>query len=357
MTQITIKQLADICGVAVSTVSRAMNGRADVNPETRARIQAAAAEHGYLPNTSARSLKISRTNTIAVIIQGETSPLLLQILGLLEADFADLGYGLVLTHVADGSAHAHAVARIVSERKYDGVIFLGRYGDQAADGSRLGESLAQVGVPMVFCTTADFSGSTWQHSSVSVDDLSGSYELTRHLINLGHRRIACVSEGIRGDGQHVWALRVAGYRRALDEAGIEIDPGLILPAAKPSNIYSMSNGYESIRQHLALAGADFTAILGICDAVAVGAMRAVHEAGLRVPQDCSVTGFDDLEVARHVTPTLTTIAQPLESIAATTARVLLASLANPKAAPEQIWLRGRLIERESTAPSSRVAGH
>lgn len=353
MTQITIRQLAEICGVAVSTVSRAMNDRSDINPETRRRILTAAADHGYVPNTSARSLKITSTNTIAVIIQGETSPLLLQILHLLEPALADHGYGLVLTHVAEGSAHAQVVSRIVTERKFDGVIFLGRYGDQTGDHSRLGESLAQVGVPMVFCTTADFSGSAWQHSSVSVDDRIGSYELTRYLIELGHTRIACVGNGLRGDGQHVWALRVAGYQQALVDAGIQPDPGLLLPAALPSNIYSITNGYESMRERMDRGPADFSAVVCICDAVAVGVMRALAESGVRVPEDCSVTGFDDLELARFVTPPLTTLAQPLEDIVSTTARAMVLALENPSAVPEQIWLRGRLVTRESTA--ARVA--
>lgn len=349
MSQITIKELAEICGVAVSTVSRAMNDRSDVNPETRNRILAAAREHGYIPNTSARSLKISSTNTIAVIIQGETSPLLLQLLGLLEASLASLGYGLMLSHVSDGSAHADTVARIVNERKFSGVVFLGRYGDEThGGGPDLGRNLAQIGVPMVFCTTADFAGAPWSHSSVSVDDREGSYELTRHLIGLGHRRIGFVGGHDRGDRQHVWALRLAGYREALAEAGLNSE-GLLIPAANPGALYSMENGYLSTKHYLAEHGKDFTALVSVCDAVAVGTVRALHEAGLAVPQDCSVTGFDDLDLAQFTSPTLTTISQPLEDIAATTARVLLLALDQPMASAEQIWIRGHLVPRESTA--------
>lgn len=349
MSQITIKELAELCGVAVSTVSRAMNDRSDVNPQTRARILAAAEKYGYIPNTSARSLKISSTNTIAVIIQGETSPLLLQILSLLESSLADHGYGLILSHVSDGSAHAATIARMVNERKYSGVVFLGRYGDEMSGGGPdLGRNLAEIGVPMVFCTTADFSGSTWNHSSVSVDDRAGGYELTRYLLDAGHRRIAFVGAQEKGDRQHVWALRNAGYRDALLEAGLEVDPTLILPAAHARGIYTMESGYESTRAHLESHGVDFTAMVAVCDAVAVGAIRALHEAGLQVPRDCSVTGFDDLDIARYSTPSLTTIAQPLEDIAATTARVLLLAVDQPDSVAEQVWVRGRLVTREST---------
>lgn len=349
MAQITIKELAEICGVAVSTVSRAMNDRSDVNPETRERILAAARKYGYEPNTSARSLKIASTHAIAVITQGEISPLLLQLHSLLEAALEDRGYGLVLSHVAEGSAHAETVARIVNDRKFDGVIFLGRYGVQAEDHAKLGERLARLDVPMVFCTTADFARSAWGHSSVSVDDLGGTYALTQRLAELGHHRIAYVSDGARGDAQQVWALRVAGYEKALRDAGIEPDPALLLAPALPLNVYSMTNGYEAVKRHLAESGANFTALVSTCDAVAVGAIRALTEAGLSVPQDCSVTGFDDLELARYITPPLTTLRQPLEDIAAATVRVLMVALENPKAAPEQIWLRGQVVERGSTA--------
>lgn len=347
--QITITELAEICGVAVSTVSRAMNDRSDVSPRTRDRILAAAAEQGYVPNISARSLKITSAKLIAAIIQGETSPLLLELSGLLESQLAEHGYGLVLAQVAKGSAHAETVARIVNERKYAGVIFLGRYGDEDhGEGPDLGRSLGRIGVPMVFCTTADFSGVPWTHSSVSVDDKAGGYELTSQLLALGHRRIAFVSECEPADGQHVWALRLAGYRQALVESGVADEAGLVLPAALPSANYSMANGYESVRQHLATQGLTFTALVAICDSVAVGAIRALREAGFQVPADCAVTGFDDLDIARYTTPSLTTIAQPLAEIAATTARVLLLAIEKPGLAPEQIWIRGRLIEREST---------
>ena len=354
MPQITIRELAELCGVAVSTVSRDMTDRSEVSPRTRERVLAAAAEHGYVPNVSARSLKITSTKLIAAVIQGETSPLLLELFGLLGTQLAERGYGLTLTQVADDSAHADTVARVVNERKHAGVVFLGRYGDQDhGEGPDLGRSLAQIGVPMVFCTTADFSGVSQMHSSVSVDDRAGGYQLTRHLLDLGHRRIAFASEGEAVDSQHVWALRLAGYRQALAGAYGSPERGLVLPAALPAANYSMANGHESVRRQLAAHGLTFTALVCSCDAVAVGATRALIEAGYQVPGDCSVTGFDDLDIARYTTPSLTTVAQPLADIAATTARVLLLAVEQPGAAPEQICIRGHLIERESSGPRRR----
>ncbi len=351
MAGITIKELAERCGVAVSTVSRAMNDRSDVNPATRARILAAAREYGYVPNTSARSLKISSTRAIAVIIQGETSPLLVQVLGLLETTLGEQGYDVMLSHISDRSAHAGTVERIVYERKFGGVIFLGRYGDRArGNAPELSRSLARIEVPLVFCTTADFSGSPSLHSSVSVDDYSGSYELTRRLLDLGHRRIAFGGGGGEYDRQHAWALRFSGYRSALEDAGLEVDPSLVIPSVSPDQLYTMANGHESTRAWLAAGPPDFTAIMGMCDAVAIGIGRALHEAGLGVPADCSLTGFDGLDIARYCIPSLTTVRQPLEDIARATARVLLSAVSQPGHATEQLWIRGELVEAESTAP-------
>lgn len=353
MSGITIKQLAQICGVAASTVSRAMNDRADVNPETRARILAAAEKHGYVPNASARSLKISAAQAVAVIIQGEMGPLFLDLLTSLETVLSDAGYGTFLSHVPDARAHASTVERLVNDGKFSGVVFLGRYGDRAdVNASALSRELARINVPIVFCTTADFSDLPSQHSSVSVDDYAGSYALTQHLIELGHRKIAFGGAAAGRDTQHPWALRFSGYLSALRDAGVDVDPRLTIPSAKPEELYTMANGYESTRAWLAADPPSFTAIVASCDAAAIGIGRALHEAGLRVPEDCSVTGFDGLDMARFTTPTLTTIRQPLTEIAETTVRVLLSAISESVHSTEQIWIRGEVVVGESTGPTS-----
>lgn len=352
MAGISIKELAEICGVAVSTVSRAMNDRSDVNPETRARILAAAREHGYLPNSSARSLKIAATRSVVVIIQGETGQLLYQVLGLLEQNLGDEGYDTIVSHVPDARAHASTVERIVGDGKFSGVVFLGRYGDRvdrrAPDLSR---RLAAIDVPMVFCTTGEFSDSPGPHSSVSVDDSAGVYEIVRHLLDLGHRNIAFGTAGDSSFTRHPWALRLKGYRAALAEAGIEPDPRLVIPSVNPQRLYTMGDGCDSARAWLKSTPPPFSAIVGACDATAIGMGRALHEAGIRVPEDCSLTGFDGLETASFVIPSLTTLRQPLETIAQISSRIMLSAMSDAPRATEQVWIRGDLIVGESTAPA------
>ncbi len=353
MAEMTIKELARICGVAVSTVSRAMNDRSDVNPTTRARIRAAAERYGYVPNASARRLKIGTTRTITVIIQGEFGQLLIEVLEHLEQAFADAGYDMTMSHIADQHAHAATVERIVREGKYGGVVFLGRYGSADREASAaLSRRLAEIDVPMVFCTTPDYSGSVALHSSISVDDHSGARDLVTHLIERGHRRIAFLGAGDEHDREHAWALRLSGYRSGLEGAGIPYDPELVIASAMPGQIYTMVNGYESTRRWLsggATVGVDAgaTALFAVCDAAAIGAARAVSEAGLRVPDDISLVGFDGLDIAEYYVPRLTTIVQPVAELAQSTARVLMSTMDDPGRAREQVWIRGRLVTGES----------
>lgn len=348
MAEMTIRELADICGVAVSTVSRAMNDRSDVSPETRERIRAAAQRYGYVPNASARRLKIGSTQTISVIVQGELGQLVIEMLAHLEDAFDDAGFDTTLQHVSEQHAHAATVERIVREGKYGGVVFLGRYGSADRDlSAQLIRRLAGIDVPMVFCTTPDYSGADALHSSISVDDRAGAYDLTSHLIASGHRRIAFVGSGDERDRAHPWALRLAGYRDALQRADIEPDDRLVVRSVIPSQAYSIANGYESVHAWLPGAPRDVTAMMAVCDAAALGTARALSEAGTRVPEDCSLVGFDGLDLAKYYVPRITTIAQPISEIAQSTVRVLLATIRQPSRAIEQVWIRGRLVEGES----------
>lgn len=352
MSEITIKELARICGVAVSTVSRAMNDRSDVNPETRARIVAAAQAHGYVPNSMARRLKIGSSDTIAVFIQGEFGQMLMETFERLEIELGKRGFDTTIAHISEQQHdHASIVERVVRGGRFAGVVFLGRYGSADREASaQLSRRLAEIDVPMVFCTTSDYSGVEVQRSWVSVDDASGARDLTAHLIARGHRRIGFIGAGRERDHEHAWALRLSGYGAALRDAEIESDDSLIVGSAIESQVYTMRNGYESLRRWLRRdpdSAWGVTAFVAACDAVAIGAARALDEAGLSVPGDVSLVGFDGLDVAEYSRPRLTTLEQPIEAIAETTARLLVETIRSPHRHVEQVWIRGRLIERES----------
>lgn len=349
---ITIKELAELCGVSISTVSRAMNARADVNPETRASILQAAEKYGYVPNTAARTLKLPAPRTVAVIVQGETSELLIQLLGLMDEALELAGYETFLCHVSDRKANAQTVQSLVVGGNHAGVIFLGRYGDADGENSpELSRSLAQLEVPFVFCTTTDFSTATSPRPAITVDDVGGAGRLTEHLLDLGHRHIAyaLVNTQSSHSSEHAWMLRYRGYLQALESLGVPANPVLRIPAKDRSQLYSMSNAYRSTQAWIEETTDPFTAVVASCDAVGVGVMRALAESGRPVPECVSVTGFDGLEFGRYAQPSLTTLVQPIEQIAKATINALLASLSNNPVDPVHQAIQGEIFLGESTS--------
>jgi len=157
----------------------------------------------------------------------------------------------------------------------------------------LSRRLARIDVPMVFCTTSDYSSSGAMHSFVSADDQRGAADLTRYLIERGHRRIAFVGAGPENDAGHAWAQRLAGYRNALADAGIPQDPGLIIRAAVPERLYTLENGFDSLATRLMEGMIDFTALVAVCDEVAIGAAGALREASgsRRTARSSATTGW------------------------------------------------------------------
>ena len=351
MSSITITELAERCGVAVSTVSRAMNERTGISPRTRERILQVARETGYVPNAAAKNLKISSTRTVAVVFQGWTSELSNHILGVVRDQLADAGLDLHPVHVSDQDANTATIIRLTTERRLAGLVFLGRFGNKLVpDDPSLADYLAGVGIPVVFCTAMGLLDGA---PSVSVDDKSGAAELTRHLLAPGHRRIAFgpASAGFSLESDHAWALRYQGYRDALAHAGIAPEDGWLIPSADPEDIYTMDNGYASV--HAWLAGGEVphgvTAIVTTCDAAALGALRAAHDRGLTVPGDVSVTGFDGLDFGRYCVPSVTTVVQPTEEIARETSRYLVRAITEGRQEFSPLSIRGELLVGESTA--------
>lgn len=350
---ITIKELADLCDVSIATVSRAMNARADVNPQTRARILKAAEEYGYVPNSAARSLKLPVAKTIAVIVQGQTSELLIRLLGMIDEELEEAEFETLLFHVSDRKANAQTIVNLVTGGSFSGVIFLGRYGQ--ADGANtpeLSRSLSLLEIPIAFCTTTDFSNSPSLHASVTVDDIAGATVVTEHLLKLGHRSIAFAlfEPTAPTSSGHAWMLRYRGFRQAMERAEAEVRDELLIPGADPGEPYSMSNAHLSTTKWLAQSPTEFTAVVASCDAVGIGVMRALSDAGLRVPEDVSVVGFDGLEFSHYSQPSLTTLVQPLEEIAQRTVDALLRQLAYPYQQPQSVTVDGTLWVGESTAP-------
>lgn len=338
----TIKDIARICGVGVSTVSRAINNHPDINPKTKEMILRVIQEYNYIPNNSARNLKRSSARAIAVLIKGIANPFFASMLNSLEQETRKKKYTFILQKVDENENELDLAIELVKEKKLNGIIFLG------GPFSHTCEKLKQLDVPFVISTSrlnnadVDQDGVRW--SSVSVDDYAESYKMVAYLCRLGHKKIAILAAGKKDES--IGKLRYEGYLQALKDHGIVPDENLICHMEKKLDSYDMQTGYR-LMQQLLKKKSKFTAVYAISDSLAIGACRAISEAGKMIPGDYSVAGFDGQEIGSFYTPTLTTIRQPVEDMAKVTIELLFHIL-NKGKTHEMIFLPGELLEREST---------
>ena len=339
MAEITIVEIAKRCGVGVSTVSRAINNHSDINPETKKKIMAVIKETGYIPNNSARNLKRTDAKCIAVLVKGITNPFFSPMIEVVEQEVDKRGYALVLRHVEAYENEVDVALELEKEKRLRGIIFMGGSAKHPA------EKMKQLNVPIVFATIGsdisdDFNRNAY--STVSVDDEKESFKMVEHLIKLGHERIAIMAEG--SDQPSVVQLRLKGYLAALKANDISVDDKLIRYVDK--RIYTMANGYDAAKA-LIDSGEKFTALYCISDVLAIGALRAFADAGIRVPEDVSVAGFDGQELSEFCIPRLTTIRQPLVDISKETIRLIL-DIIDKDSGHRHIIFPGELIQGEST---------
>ncbi len=312
----TIKDIARICGVAVSTVSRAINDHPDINKETKAQIMQAISEHNYIPNNSARNLKRSESNTIAVLIKGISNSFFSTMLKVFENDILREKNSILLYRVEEHEDEIEIALLLEKEKRLKGIIFLGGYFFQSE------EKLKQLKVPFILST----GGASEKidkncYSYVAVDDFQESYKMVDYLCKLGHKRIATISAP--PDDESIGKLRLEGYIKALEDNHIPFDQSLVCyNEDEELDTFSMKYGYE-VTKKLLLSGTDFTAIFAISDSMAVGACKAIFEMGKKVPEDYSVAGYDGMDITFYYQPSITTIRQPVEEMAEETMRILL----------------------------------
>jgi DNA-binding LacI/PurR family transcriptional regulator len=338
-----IADVARAAGVSKTAVSFAFNSPDRLSVETAERIREVAGTLGYRPNPVARMLTQRQTMTLGVL-----TPQALAVIfsnpffalfseGVAQAA-EDLGYELHFISPLHGS-----LEQAVGRATVDGVVAIGL---SAAHPEV--EQIQAAGLPMVLVDADDLP----EHSSVVVDDEAGARAAAEHLLSLGHRDLLVIAvEGPAspsGDRQRhgVTERRLRGYRTALGAAGIELPEDRIVAARA-----SIEGGASAFEQAWA-GGFRPTGVLAMSDAMAIGAMRAARELGLRTPGDLSVVGFDDIDLAAHVDPPLTTVHQPIRQKGADAVRLLVAEVEQRGAAlPEHLRLETRLIVRASTGPA------
>ena len=330
----TIKDVAKHAGVSTMTVSRVINNTGYIRSETRERVEQAIVALGYLPNALARSLRFKQTKTIALVLTDITNPFFTTVARGVEDAAGAQSFSVLFCNTDESESAEGEYLSILLQKQVDGVLLV-----PSSNESRAIPLLRARGVPVV---TLDRRVNDPSVDTVRGDSERGAYELVRHLIGLGHTRIAVLT----GTPSVSTAIdRVAGYRRALSEAGVGIDPRLIC-----SDDFSTEGGYRTTQQLLALDPRP-TAIFGGNNFIAFGAFRAMRQAGLQVPEDISLVAFDDLPESWLITPFLTTVNQPAYAIGQQATELLFDRLeGRGSPAARMIVLPGELIVRSSSAP-------
>ncbi|MFE9693937.1 LacI family DNA-binding transcriptional regulator [Micromonospora sp. NPDC005806] len=327
-----LKDVAERAGVSVKTVSNVVNGYQHVRADTRARVEQAITELNYRPNLSARNLRKGRTGVIALAVPELDIPYFAELARHVVTAAAEHGWTVLIDQTGGGPEQERKAASGIGDHMIDGLIF--------SPLALTADDLTGLdGMPMVLLGERVDHGPA---DHVVVDNVAAAREITAHLVGLGRRRIAAIGAQRTPEGVSA-RLRLAGYTAALADAGLGYDERLVAPASA----WHRADGAAAMR-HLLSSGVRPDAVFCFNDTLALGALRALHEAGLRVPEDVAVAGFDDIEDGRFSIPTLSTVAPDKERIARLAVEVLAGRVAGDRdAPPRELVAPHRLALRES----------
>lgn len=334
----TIKDVAAKAGVSYQTVSRVINNKSDVTAETRRRVQQAIETLNFRPSLAARSLPRRRFFVIGLIIPYEADylfrdPHLLNQISGIDAESNARDYNVLLSTAGNSDSGLEAFKRFIRNQVADGALVI-----ETASSKEGGDLLASQDYPYV---SLGYDPSHPDGYFVHSDDRRGAREVTRHLVEKGHRRIGIINGPSTGA---VAALeeRLIGHQQVLAEAGISFGPELMVYGD-----YTRLSGQIATEKLLALPNPP-TAIFALNDRMAMGAIRALHTANLRVPGDVAVVGFDDIPTAADFSPALTTIRQPSKAIGQMAARMLFQLIDGESVEEKEVTLPAELIVRQTS---------
>ncbi|HEX4811128.1 MAG TPA: LacI family DNA-binding transcriptional regulator [Nonomuraea sp.] len=338
-----LKDVAERAGVSIKTVSNVVNGHPHVSPGTRARVEAAIAELSYRPNLSARNLRSGRSGVVALAVPDLDNPYFAELATHVISAADRRGWTVLIDQTQGEAAKERLVVAGIRSHLIDGLLFsplalTRRDLTDRADGTPmvlLGERIA--GTP---------------HDHVAIDNVAAARAATLHLAGLGRRRIAALGAQRTPAGATA-RLRLKGYRQALAEAGLPVDPALI--AHIP--VWHRTGGAAAMSALLELRRSDPPdAVFCFNDAIALGALRVLLSRGYQVPDDVMLIGFDDIEDGRFATPTLSTVSPDKALIAESAVELLAARLAGSPERPQEVRVPHRLAPRESSTGSMRGTG-
>ena len=316
--------------MSFQTVGKVLNGKGSVSPETRERILDAARGLGYVPNALARSLVTQSTCTIGIVASDLSDAVLARFVVGAEREARRRGHGVLIGSIDREGTDAERYLRMLLERRVDGILTAA---PQMERDARIGE-LLRDSVPAVSIHRVPGGGV----SLVGSDHVETALLATRHLLGLGHRRVATVTGS---PDRQVTSHRLRGYRSALAEAGVELDPTLV-----ERGYWEADGAYEATLRLLDRTRG-ITAVYAQNDTMALGVLSALHERGIAVPEDCAVVGCDDIPIAAHAIPPLTTVHIPFFETGETAVRLLLGRISGEKSRPRPVLLPVRLERRVS----------
>lgn len=306
----TIKDIARLSGYSVGTVSRVLNGSPNVSEDAKRRVEAVVKEHDFKLNSNAKHLKQQTSSGIAIIVKGTQNMLFASLVEQLQGLIREKGFACLIYYIDEDDNEVEQALQVCRERHPRGILFLG---STLEDFRR---QFSPITIPCVLVTNSAADLGFPNLSSVSTDDAAGAEQAIGHLLSLGHRKIGVLAGKM--DLSRAASTRYEGCLRAFAAHGIPFDPERQLVMAR----FALGSGYDAMAALLDKMP-DLTAVFAMSDVMAVGAVRAIRDRGLRVPGDVSIIGYDGIDLGRYLTPQLTTIRQHRDTIAHRSVEILL----------------------------------
>jgi LacI family transcriptional regulator len=330
MEYITLRMVAEKAGVSVNTASRAINNKPDINQETKKRIFKVAQELGYVRNNTAVALRTKKTGTIGVVIEDNRNPFYAEVLNGMEVAAREKNYHIILTNTQKDYKKEEEAINLLLAKRVDGLLI-----DPVQDRDDDINSLVEANIPFVV-VGRDFENI--ELDAVYNDEVKGGFLATKYLIKKGHKRIALIDGFLYKSPAKG---RLEGYKKALKKYGISMDDALVSVGD-----IDVKDGYERTKQMLE-KDLDFTAIFAYNDMMAFGAMQAIREKGLRIPEDIGLVGYDDIPFCSLMDPALTTIRLKKQELGIECVKLLLSRINGNRKKPKKIILDLDIIVRKT----------
>ncbi|MGL4452788.1 MAG: LacI family DNA-binding transcriptional regulator [Sarcina sp.] len=328
-----IKDIAKIAGVSVSTVSRVLNNSEEVSDSTKENILAIIKEYNYIPNNSARNLKLIKSNTIGVVVHSGYNPFFYELINIINVGLVNKGFNMVAQFMDSNKDSLLFIREFVKEKRLDGLICIGINFSEADI-----EIIKSINTPIVGISSNISDKVDGYVSNINIDDFASAYDTVKYLEELGHKDIAIIGSISKED--RCGNVRMQGYEKAHKDLNLRTKKSF-----KEFGNYTFETGYSAMKKLLMKKKVP-TAVFAISDIMAVGAARACDEMGYKIPEDISIIGFDGIDYTKYYNPPITTVKQPFEYMVKEGVQ-LIYELVNENGKHKNIIFETSILERES----------